>query len=161
MINLLDSQEFLDFDTHENSTNNSAFFKFYNFIIKNSSKLVVSNNFDSSSEDTGAGKYFFANSIWTFLFGLLELIHIVCIDLYSFITYLFSTSNQELFTFEYKIFLFLLLVLFSLIGLISVFWYILKDKLEDLHKFQEVFKKPEVHNIIKNTLSSNAKSKLE
>ncbi len=148
LLNLFDSQEnykSTGVDSNETS-NNSAFLQFYNFIVTNSSAQLNSSSLRSasslkSSQFLNASytranfKHFYEEYVCNCASKLVELLQLVFFDLLTFIVDFWSKKQNE-FSFEYKIFLFLLIVLFTLLFLISTFWYIFKEKLESLTKFQ-------------------------
>lgn len=139
-----------------NSTQNSPFLRFYNFIVKNISNQnsrLLNKAADSSAATSLPNttttqhiyqvqlsserfKQFIRDYIWELLVNLGNGALALVGDLYTFVVdFLYQTSSEQ-FSFEYKILLSLLLISFSLFGLIVLSWYIFKDRLEYLVKFE-------------------------
>ena len=81
-------------------------------------------------------EYFYRVYVCNYCSKLIELIQLIFLDLFTFVINFWSETTQDQFSFEYRIFLYLLLIFFTLLGLIFLFLYIFKEKLDELNKFQ-------------------------
>jgi hypothetical protein len=149
-------KDFIDkdvLDANKTFDNSSNLFKFYNFIIRNTSFYLKSSasSSDSRFKSNSTSNLDATNRLNNHQYssvGELVYNYVIAVLLYFFETIHQTTHNFNTFccdfyanrtnnfSFEYKIFLSLSLILIFIIFITVVVGYLFKDRLEELRKYQ-------------------------